>query len=155
MESLVKLISTTNGGNSDFTEYLNHIVKAHLSIDEEPDVAIERCKSLIEGLCRKIIITLYPAYTKNDDFKDLKLKDHMDKVFEGFVLKGADLNREDGFCKHCSDLLSLIGDIRNKRSDIGHGRALPKEEYSAPHFARLICNVTFGLAEYLIQVFKD
>jgi len=49
----------------------------------------------------------------------------------------------------------LLGEIRNKRGDISHGKLAPKEVVSHKHFSKLVVQTTEALLLYVLSRFFE
>lgn len=121
-------------------------------VDTTPDIAIESCKSLIEGISKFILRQLDEAYdrkaTDKMEFTPLfkksvsKLSEHCDFVEEDFIRQG------------CT-LIKVLGEVRNNRGDISHGKLAPKEEISSDLFSNLVMQMTDSLVYYILHCFSS
>ncbi|MBL0235682.1 MAG: abortive infection family protein [Saprospiraceae bacterium] len=133
-------------------EYYHTIVeKIEENVLSNPDIAIESCKSLFEGLGKFIILNIDKSLNFNvvDNFK---YKRAISKAVE--LLETRDPEFESDFSKKLLDVLDLIGNIRNDRGDISHGRLAPKPETSDNHFSNFVMVLTDSFASYLLISFS-
>ena len=49
--------------------------------------------------------------------------------------------------------MKTLGEVRNNRGDISHGRLSPKEEVSTPELARLVFDMTKAFLTYILNIF--
>ena len=61
---------------------------------------------------------------------------------------------EIDFINKTNKLIVSIGDVRNKRGDISHGKLSPKELFSDVHFSNLVMNMTDSLMFYILNCFS-
>jgi hypothetical protein len=133
-------------------DYYHLIVeKIEDNVDKSPDISIESCKSLIEGLSKFILRQLDTTY-------DSSLIDKLDfhplfKKSFGKLSEYCEFIEEDFINRLCS-LIHLIGELRNKRGDISHGKLSPKEITSDVYFANMVMQVTDGLVFYMLNCFS-
>ncbi len=124
MDGLKKLINRHLEDFPEFVYYLPIIDKAERNEIPHPDISIECCNSLIQGICKTIIIRLDPLKTATD----LKKSDTQDLVKPALkLLKHNDDVVEDDFVRRSVSITFAISTLRNARGDISHGKAVPKE----------------------------
>jgi len=131
--------------------YQTIIEKIEENVESNPDISIESCKALLEGLSKfiwKQIDLSYDAITVNAmDFQPLvktaitKLSDYNEDIELDFVNK-------------VNKLIVSIGDVRNKRGDISHGKLSPKEYFSDSQFSNLVMNITDNMLYYVLHSFS-
>ena len=149
MDSIKKLISQ-HSDRYDFEYHFILIEKAKTNVLSQPDISIESCKSLIEGVCKSILKNLDVAYNS----KTIDKKDFSPIVKETLLcIAKHDESIEDDFISRCVSLIHLMGEIRNSRGDISHGRHSPKDISSDIRFSKLIFHITEGLIFYILTVF--
>jgi len=101
---------------------------------KRPDMCIEGCKSLIEGISKFIYFNLDSDNQNLTEWKDCKLGQKFKKTIG--ILKLDDYEKE--FLDRSNPLIQKLGEIRNERGDISHGQAYPKDSYSDVDFAKFI-----------------
>jgi len=150
MQLVRTLISQNNDKYEHFSYYEGIIDVIEQKIQSHPDICIESCKSLIEGVSKTIIKRLDVTATD----ADLKKMDVM-PLFKRAANKLAEYDEELelDFINRTASLIQNFGEIRNNRGDISHGRAAPKEDYSSPQFSNLVARVTEALSFYVLEHF--
>lgn len=133
-------------------DYYNIIVeKIEGNVDVNPDIAIESCKSLLEGLSKFIWKQIDVSY-------DAVTVDKMDfhPLVRQAVYKLSSFNEdlEVDFVNKLNKLIVSIGEVRNKRGDLSHGRLSPKEYFSDTHFSNLVMNITDNMLSYILHCFS-
>jgi hypothetical protein len=150
----MKLVRTLISQNNDKYEYFSYyegiIDVIEQKIQSHPDICIESCKSLIEGVSKTIVKRLDVTATD----ADLDKMDVM-PLFKRAANKLSEYDEELelDFINRTASLIQNFGQIRNERGDISHGRAAPKEVYSSPQFSSLVARVTEALAFYVLEHF--
>ena len=155
MQLTSQIIADNSKTFPELDYYYLLIEKAHKNQKTNPDICIEACKSLIEGICKTILFRKNASTYSNKYMKKVKfdtlLKDAFDNIIEfiPFIepkVTGAwiELIRKAAFD---------IAKIRNDRGDICHGRHVPKTDVSLSDFAFMIYNITDNLAFYIIKHF--
>ncbi|MER9689678.1 abortive infection family protein [Mesorhizobium sp. M0139] len=150
MQRAVKLIKSYESQFPDCIYYVPLFGKARRNITRHPDICIETCKALLEGISKTIIMGL----DDKASIDDLNKKD-----VEPLVKAAAKLLRanddivEDHFVNRVGGLAHSLGALRNARGDISHGKAVPKQENSSDHFARLCLQMTDAVAFYMLKSF--
>ncbi len=150
MNQLKKIIEENSKNFEQFEYYYLLIEKFEKNLLTYPDVAIECCKSLIEGICTTILISLDKSLTQEKILKDYNLQ----RIFKEFTEKLVEYNEdfELEFVYGLKHNVKLIGEIRTKRGDIAHGKA-PKEQISSVAFASFISKLTSSLLVYSLEHF--
>jgi hypothetical protein len=147
----MQLVRTLISDNAEKFEHFSYY-EAVIDVIEEkrrshPDICIESCKSLIEGISKTIIKKLDNTATD----RDLNKMDVM-PLFKRAANKLAELDPtlEPDFINRTGSIVENFGKIRNSRGDISHGRAAPKTDYSSPEFSLLATRVTEALVFYVL-----
>jgi len=119
---------------------------------EKPDISIESCKSLIEGIS-KIILKKLDKSMNDKSINKLECHD----IFKKAMTKLSEYDKEFelDFINRSGSLVHLLCEIRNGRGDISHGRIAPKEETSSNEFSKLVLRVTDALLSYILVHFFD
>lgn len=150
MQRSSKLIQANRVSFPDCAYYLPLFSKARRNVSKHPDICIETCKSLLEGISKTIILGLDAAAISSDlDKKDVEpLVKSAAKL-----LKANDDVIEENFVNRVSGLAHSLGALRNARGDISHGKAVPKAKESSDDFARLCLQMTDAMTYYMLQSF--
>lgn len=145
------------------------------NLPENPDISIESCKSLIEGLCKKALELVSEKY-KNDKklrgscegymsvlvrtaFEEVYISSFEKDLHESLykiiqnksrVIKLLDTAKVE-MQKNTKKIVDKITAIRNMRGDISHGRIYPKESESELHSAKSILSITDGICSFMIH----
>lgn len=131
--------------------YQTIIEKIEENVESNPDICIESCKALLEGLSKFIWKQIDLSY-------DALVADKMDfhPVVRQAMTKLADYNEdiELDFVNKVNKLIVSIGEVRNKRGDISHGKLSPKEYFSDSQFAHLVMNITDNMLFYVLHSFS-
>jgi len=113
-----------------------------------PDIAIECCKSLIEGLSKSII-----QHTQHDFSERRRGTDDVSVIFKGAMKalgdNGAEIEEE--FTRAAGEVVNKLGFIRSKRGDISHGKAAPKKIFSSARFSNFVVHLTDGLVTFMLE----
>ena len=150
MQRSSKLIQANQASFPDCAYYLPLFSKARRNVSKHPDICIETCKSLLEGISKTIILGLDTGAISSDlDKKDVEpLVKSAAKL-----LKANDDVIEENFVNRVSGLAHSLGALRNARGDISHGKAVPKAKESSADFARLCLQMTDAMTYYMLQSF--
>lgn len=150
MQRSSNLIKANQVHFPDCTYYLPLFAKARRNIAAHPDICIETCKSLLEGIAKTIILGLDATAAREDlDKRDVEPLVKM----AGKLLRANDDIIEDHFVNRIGGLAHSLGALRNARGDISHGKAVPKIEESDRDFARLCLQMTDAVTFYMLQSF--
>lgn len=148
MEKTLSLIESNINKHSHFEEYYKIIELIKTNENINPDICIESCKALVEGISKTILFNL--DKTKTIESID---KDDLPKLFKEAmrVLSNECDDIEGDFASRFSAIMQVIGEIRNKRGDISHGRMAPKFIFSSAKLASTIVNITDSMLEYILE----
>jgi len=150
MENTILLIMHHKKKYPDFEYYLSIIEKIEDNVNTMPDITIEGCKALIDGILKTILKKMNVTYSesgRNADTTSQLLR----KVFGQTPFKNSEI--EDAFCHNASVMVSRITEIRNARGDISHGKPVPKDDSSDKHLAEMISSVTDGIVYYILNIY--
>ena len=145
MEKLKHEIQRVKRHNLEY--YQSHLTLVESYIEEKPDISIETCKALIEGIS---ILALYLL-------KQEPLNSHNnDNLFDVFTRALLELQKGRGFSdvdmvKRVGSVVHYLGEIRNSHCDIGHGRASLKDQVNDADFAEFIIGITDNLCTYMLR----
>ncbi|MPQ46991.1 hypothetical protein GCQ56_08175 [Marinifilum sp. N1E240] len=158
--------------------YSRVISKIEENITTNPDIAIESCKSLIEGLCKKALELVSDKYNSDKRLRGLcenNMKDLVKTAFNHVYSNGLEANmheslyhiiqqktRTQTFIENAQKSLYLnsksaidkIAAIRHDRGDLSHGRIYPKKIESEIHLAKSIASITDGICSFMIHEFS-
>lgn len=153
MERLRELILDQRDRFPDFVYYLPLIDKAIDYRHSRPDTSIECCNSLIQGISKTVILNLDADATREDvDGRAEGRTDTLLKRALTLIQQHADV-AEDGFVRRGVSLAKAIGELRNVRGDVSHGKAVPKLIESNAHLAVAANAVMDGILSYLLATF--
>jgi Abortive infection C-terminus len=150
VQTLRELIERHSDANSEFRYYLPIIDKAERNEALHPDITIECCTSLFQGVSKTIVHQLEPA-SKGTSFDDDKLHNQVRRAFQ--CLKVRDDVLEDTLPTRALSMVQVLAELRNARGDISHGRAVPKELQSDRSLSRLVLHLTEPVLRYMLASF--
>lgn len=150
MKLLEEYILNNLNDYPEWAEY-NDVILDFISSHKQkrPDMCIEGCKSLIEGVSKFIYFNSGDDDKNLSIWKNLRLKEKNERCLGVLKLDGY----EGEFLKENLDLVLKLGQIRNERGDVSHGQAYPKDSYSNEEFAKFIASWTEGLCYFLLSSF--
>ncbi|KGJ21167.1 hypothetical protein IX55_03175 [Paracoccus sanguinis] len=134
----------------DFRYYLPLMKKAERNVASHPDICIETCKALVEGVSKTIILSLEEGVTPQD-IKDLDVSPLVKRA--GKLIQQDDTVIEEAFVTRVASVAHFIGVLRNERGDISHGKAVPKVIQSNDKLANAILQVSSGLLIYMLDTY--
>lgn len=158
--------------------YNTVIAKIEENINTNPDIAIESCKSLIEGLCKMALKLISQDYERSNSLRKQCKNDFpfliertFNEVFENnveaslYILLGNVIyehNKKEVLLKKAKENLKSnltktiikIAAIRHERGDISHGKIYPKDIESSTNLSKSIVSITDGICSYLIHEFS-
>lgn len=173
MELTKKTIANYKSKIEGLDQYLIVVKEIEDNKISNPDISIDSCKSLIEGLCKKALSLIHDEYENNKSFRkqcekfDKLLEYTFKKVFkESFevdLLKSFatilyQKNKTNELLKKSFELtkvnttnaVNAIVKLRDTRGDISHGRIYPKLTRTSPHLLNTIVGITDGICSFLI-----
>ena len=150
MQTLREIIERHSEENSEFRYYIPIIEKAERNEVDHPDITIECCASLFQGLSKTIVKRLDPV-SFDENFENQPLQKQVKLAFR--CLAAGDDALEFAFPVAAENLVRVVGTLRNQRGDISHGRAVPKELHSDRSLARLVLNVAEPIMRYMLATF--
>lgn len=150
MEKTRSIIAQHRKRYPEFDDHEFLIKKAIANFQEFPDISVECCKSLIEGVCKDIIKHVDPSL-EHAVIENFKLKRASTKALDRLFEYGCDV--EGDFVEKLVSTIETIGRIRNTRGDVSHGHIRPKLEASTSHFAQTVMDFTDTLTSYLLEIF--
>ncbi|MBF4983835.1 hypothetical protein FNJ87_05630, partial [Nonlabens mediterrranea] len=145
------------------------------NLPKNPDISIESCKSLIEGLCKKSLELVSDKYNGDKQLRkscegnmSTLVKTAFEEVYRTAFEKDMHLslynivknkNRVDRLMasatlemqKNAKKAVDKITAIRHDRGDISHGRIYPKPTESELHLAKSIQSITDGICSFMIH----
>lgn len=134
-------------------------------VKEKPDISIETCKALLEGLSKLILGEL--EQTPESYFQDIKLsklfkeaRNCLSKKISKYPIEVIyDDNLVDEFGSIANILSQLIpsgaitriGIIRNDHGDISHGRSSLKNQVNDEDLAEFVIGITDTVCTYMLR----
>lgn len=150
MKQAVELIVNNAERYPEFRYYISLMKKAERNLSNQPDICIETCKSLLEGISKSIIERLDAAAIR----EDLDRKDVGPLIKQAArLLRKADNVIEDDFVTRCSSVAHALGTLRNERGDISHGKAVPKTAFSNDRLSALCMSMSENVLCYMLDAF--
>jgi len=150
MRRATELIIQNAGRFPEFRYYISIMKKAERNLSNQPDICIETCKSVLEGVSKSIIERL--DQTANREVLDNKEVGPLIKQ-AARLLKQNENVIEDDFVSRCSSLAYALATLRNERGDISHGKAVPKSAQSNDSLSTLSMEMTDGIVFYMLDAF--
>lgn len=134
----------------EYEYYLKITSQIEKNIKEMPDLSIEACKSLIEGVCKTILNKAKIEYKTKGKYIDSP-KDLLQKALNTLKTFRTDFDEE--LVENTCSIVFRISQIRNDRGDLSHGRAVPKTDISSIELAEFIVQLTDGMIRYLLDIY--
>lgn len=145
MERLKSEIRRVRSRNLQY--YNSHLDIVESYVEEKPDISIETCKALIEGISKLALHVLNGEEISSPKSEDLQplFKRALTELQKGRGFSDRDL------CNRLGSVIHHIGEIRNAHGDISHGRASLQEQVNDADFADLVIGVTDSLCTYMLR----
>jgi hypothetical protein len=147
MDSFENIVAGFSDEFPEFQYYLKHAKEIKGHEETYPDITIECCTSLLQGLSKSICYRLDPT-TDRKAFEKGTIEHQVKTAFK-LIGSTSDVI-EIALPQACSTVARLAGELRNMRGDISHGKAVPKEIQSDASLARLALDVTEALSRYML-----
>lgn len=148
MDKIRKLINENLEKYPEFEYYLGLVDKVEENIELMPDVSIETCKSLIEGISKKILIRLDTEYVESKSFDSPNWL--IKRVFDN-LSKYTEI--DESLTSLACSLSNRLMELRNERGDISHGRVAPKRYISDSHLAETLSQATEAILFYILKIY--
>ena len=148
MDKTRRIINDNKDKFPEFQYYHNIIDKIEENVEKMPDVAIESCKSLVEGSSKTILNKLkIPFLEKGRDADTPRglLKKVLDNI--------PDTSYDPEFITRSCELITRMTEIRNRNGDISHGKFSPKKIESDVNLAEYIIQITDSTMHYLFKIY--
>jgi hypothetical protein len=154
MERVKLLLHQYKYSYSDFEYYHLHIEKIENNKSKNPDIAIESCKSLIEGISKSVLNRLDTTFDEKQAIKG-RNPWSVQKFFGKALSKIAEHSEEfeASFIHSTGQIVNVISATRTDRGDISHGKSVPKLVESSPEFAEMVTNMTDLIVSYTLKYF--
>ncbi len=165
MENFRSELRHVKNFNTDYYRHLLAAIDNH--VEEKPDISIETCKAVIEGLSKFILQELNQTpdtYFQNNDLTLSKLfKEARTCLNEKIAQDRAPIVYEDKIVDEYGGLANIVerlmpteaiarvGSIRNDHGDISHGRTPLKQQVNDQDVADLIINIIDSIATYMLR----
>ena len=151
MQSVIDLINAHATRYPEFGYYIDHMREGVSHVHTQPDRCIENCKAVFEGICKALVLRMDSGTDRKkvDKFSLPDLVDRAISCIERHDTSGdfpASLIRE---------LASTLGTLRNRRGDVSHGRAAPKDEASGDRLSRCLLANTETALRYMLEIFYE
>lgn len=140
-----QIIADNKATFSDFEDYYRIIEVIEEKLEHSPDMTIESCKALVEGISKTIMNKLEPETPHKSDAH------HIVKQSLNAIEKYIFLEKE--FVRSASSMIMEIAKIRNLKSDISHGREVPKANKSDINLAKMIMKITDEMVYYILNIY--
>jgi len=153
LRRVVKLIKANEARFPECAEYYVPLMgKARRNLVKHPDISIETCKALLEGISKTVLIHTKPEWNRHriENMKFVPLVSHA-----MHDLRENDDVVEDQFKSHVVSFSQSLATLRNHRSDISHGRGAPKIAESSKKFAALCFQTTEAIALYMLEAYFE
>ncbi len=145
MDNLRKELRRIENYNLEYYNDLIDIIEKYQN--DKPDITIETCKAIVEGLSKLVLHLI-----KQTPIHQLDKSNDVQTLFKDAV--GALQDQEsfdETIVRRLGTIVHYIGEKRNEHSDISHGRASVKEQISCPDLAYAVAGFTESLCVYMLK----
>ncbi|MDE0309640.1 MAG: abortive infection family protein [Acidiferrobacterales bacterium] len=134
--------------------YESHCELIERYLEERPDISIESCKAILEGISKLVIhlLTQEPLSRLNSSNFDNLFKWALNAIEEK---GGRDFRFDPDFIKRMGAAVKYLGEIRNQHSDVSHGRASLKEQVSDADLAEMVAGITDSIGTYMLRKLEN
>jgi hypothetical protein len=150
MEPAIKIIVENAAEYPAFRYYIRLMKKAERNLNSQPDICIEICKSLIEGVAKTIILDFEPGIDRKK-LNGMDVSPLTKKACQ--YLRQDNTVIEDEFTRRVASTVEFMGVLRNERGDISHGKSVPKTPQSDDKLSGIIFHIASGLLTYMLDSF--
>lgn len=130
MKSLKQILDS----DDEFNDYYFFVDKIEKYLEVMPDISIECCKSLFEGLSKNILLKLTKKFDSNH-VNNMPVETVVNNMLIELSVKlRIDVSLDKDFKifkKNTIDFVKEIRAVRNARGDVSHGRNYPKLDFSS------------------------
>lgn len=149
MELTRDILKRHKDSHEHFEYYYSIIEKVENNVSNNPDISIESSKALIEGICKTVLLSLSSTVTETKA-NNMNVQGIVQLACE-CVSKQTGLEIE--FTRRTAAVVQRLGELRNTRGDISHGKAVPKECVSDVETAKMVMRVTDSILTYILTAY--
>lgn len=149
MDKTRKLIDKYKIEFKDFSYYLILLDKIEENVEKVPDISIESCKALAEGVSKTILKGLGKSYIEKGSGADTPnnlIRDALDEL-AGYT------HIDVVFSQNICGFIKRLSDLRNERGDISHGKSVPKDVNSDRHLSEAVMEITDSIIYYILLAY--
>ena len=148
MEKLRKEIRRIKKHRLEYYGSLCDIVDRY--VEEKPDITIESCKSIIEGISRLAIHLL--AQEPLNNLKSVKYEALFKRALKEIEAKShPEFKFDENLVNRFGGAVGYFGEIRNQHGDISHGKASLKEQINDAELAEMVIGITDSIGTYMLR----
>ena len=151
MQSVIDLINAHATRYPEFGYYVDHMREGVSHVHTQPDRCIENCKAVFEGICKALVLRM-DSGTDRKKVDKLKLPDLVNRAISCIERHDASGDFPASLIK---ELATTLGALRNRRGDVAHGRAAPKDEASCDRLSRCLLINTETALRYMLEIFYE
>lgn len=150
MDKTRQIILGNKKGFPHFVYYLDVLDKIEENVEVMPDVAIESCKALFEGVSKTLL-----KDSGEDSFKVESLSVSPNKLFKKALDEMAKHSSsiDISFTQSASGFVHRLSEVRNERGDISHGKSAPKMICSDSHLSEMVASTTDAIISYVLKIY--
>ena len=148
MEKLRSEISRLKKHNLNYYESHCDVIEKYF--EEKPDISIESCKAILEGISKLTIhlLTQEPLSRLNSSKYDQLFKQALNAIDQ----KGGDnFSLDIVAIQRFSSAVGYLGEIRNRHGDISHGKASLKEQVNDAELSEMVAGITDSIGTYMLR----
>lgn len=156
MEKLRKEIRRIRKHRLDYYDSLCDVVERY--VEEKPDITIETCKSIIEGISILAIHLL--AQEPINKLKSVKYEALFKRALKEIEAKShPEFKFDENIVNRFGAAVGYFGEIRNQHGDISHGKASLKDQINDAELAEMVIGITDSVGTYMlrkiVQIYSD
>ena len=148
MENLRKEIRRIKKHRLDYYGSLCDVVEKY--VEEKPDVTIETCKSIIEGISKLSIHLLAqePLHKLNSCKFEVLFKQALKEIG---ATSHSEFEFDESIVNRFGSTVGYLAEIRNEHGDISHGKASLKEQKNDAELAEMVIGITDSVGTYMLR----
>ena len=147
MQDVIEIIRRHSYFLPDWEYYVESAQRASDCLESSPDVAIECCLAIYQGVSKTIVSELDPA-RYDDKFKRGNFQNQVSIALR--CLEGSGDAFEIEFPRAAINLVQSMAELRKERARVSHGQHVTQHYRSDTDLAQLIHSVSNALIRYMI-----
>ena len=148
MEKLRSEINRLKKHNLNYYESHCDVIEKYF--EEKPDISIESCKAILEGISKLTIhlLTQEPLHRLESSKFDQLFKQALNEIDKR---GGDEFSFDSELAKRFGSAVRYLGEMRNAHGDISHGKASLKEQQTDADLSEMVSGITDSIGTYMLR----